>query len=168
MTKSINSQCLLKFLYKLRTCFKVMRVCQDASLSCLSCHIEPLFLQVRKGCTHGWAWLTLNQWPALYTKTSHLLPVLGIHVFTCCNRSDCQVTFRTPPLHLFLSVCHTKASLLAISFPLLLPSLAAEKQVHCDSECSSTAQWVLFEMRFEGVSMREEDREPLAALRLDE
>lgn len=84
------------------------------------------------------------------------------------SSGDCQVTFRKPS-HLFLSVCHAKASLLPFFSPPSF-SFTAEKQVHCDSECSSTPQWVLFEMRFERVSTRERerDREPRAAERLDE
>lgn len=81
---------------------------------------------------------------------------------------DCQVTFRKPSFLLsFYLFAMLKLHSCHFFFFFFLPppsfSFTAEKQVHCDSECSSTAQWVLFEMRFERVSMREKDREPRAA-----
>lgn len=82
---------------------------------------------------------------------------------TSCG--DCQVTFRHPPPPFFNLFAMLK--LHSSPLPLLRPSppprlsflYTAEKQVHCDSECSSTPRWLLFEMRFERVSRRERDRE---------
>lgn len=65
--------------------------------------------------TQGWGWLTLNWWPALNTKTSHLFPVLSLPATHWWLSGNIKNTTPTPP---FLSVCHAKASLL----PFLSPS----------------------------------------------
>lgn len=160
MTNSINSQSLRKFLAKSRTCFMVFCVKMPICLVRVGT-VCVCVCGLQKWVHQGWGWLTLNRWPALNTKTSHLFPVLWIHVFACWCIRDCQVTFRKPPLPISLSF-NLFAMLKLHSCHFFLPppsfSFTAEKQVHCDSECSSTAQWVLLEMRFERVSMREKDR----------
>ena len=133
---------------------------------CLNAYLSCLFLWVseRSAPLHTGLRLTESEPVACpqYQNKSSTSCFVNLCLCLLCS-GDCQVTFRKPSLSLSLSlslsVCNAKASL----FFFLRPFLTAEKQVHCDSECSSTAQWVLFEMRFERVSMREKDRKPPAA-----
>lgn len=166
MTNSINSQSLRKFLSKSRTCVQVVCVTKPVCPAC----VVTVCVWVSEMSAPELTGLRLTDFePAAcpqYQNKSSVSCFANPRLCLPC-RGDCQVTFRK--LSLSLSVCHAKASLLPF-FPHPPPSssFTAEKQVHCDSECSSTAQWLLFEMRFERVSMREKDREPQAASRLDE
>lgn len=168
MTNSINSQCRRKFLSKSGTCFKV--VCVEMPI-CPRPRCASVSAGIRNECS-GLAALSLTDSERAacpqYQNKSSISCFVNLRCCLPCG-GDCQVTFRK--LSLYLSVCHAKPSPPPPPNPHLPPmppslpsplSTAAEKQVHCDSECSSTAQWLLFEMRFERVSMREKDREPRA------
>lgn len=175
MTNSIKSQSLRKFPSNSRTCFKAvcvkMPICSISVVSLWVCFCGYRKLVHR--CSQG-SRLTDSEPVACPRYQNKSCISCFVNPCLCPPRShDCQVTFRKAPslIALFLSACRAKASLLPFFFPLFLLrpfSFTAEKLVHCDSECSSTAQWVLFEMRFERVSVREKDREPRAAERLDE